>query len=381
MQKISAFMQHVRKSHSLNVEEVSDHVGMSEQWVRKLEGGKAPLSAYSKSLVLYYVSGWLTETEMLAGMLLLADDLTSPNAGSRSRKGAGRSRRHYQCPPKFTPFLGEVVDRELADMAGVSHSTARLWRIDAGLSPRGKTLGRVGGRPKAEVVELLRTNNDPAAGKILGVSRARVQQFRVTQGIGSLPSRTKKSNECKLKPFGDMLGKMCDGDLALKADVPKEAVAKARRERGLPAYSLLRKKMESVRHLMGEESDTALSRKVGVSPQTVARYRNKWNIPTKHKSFREMAKIDWVEVFKLWKEGWTDQQIADHVGSTAKTIATQRSLKGWVRSKRPSRSKLRAFHSHMYTHTDGEVAKMSGLSIPSVRAYRKRHNISKESGK
>jgi hypothetical protein len=43
-----------------------------------------------------------------------------------------------KCPQKYVALLGQMFDWELAQLAGVSPTQARQWRLDAGISPQCK---------------------------------------------------------------------------------------------------------------------------------------------------------------------------------------------------------------------------------------------------
>ena len=40
-----------------------------------------------------------------------------------------------KCPQKYVAMLGQMFDWELAQLAGVSPTQARQWRLDAGIAP------------------------------------------------------------------------------------------------------------------------------------------------------------------------------------------------------------------------------------------------------
>jgi len=382
----ATFIWKARKRRGLEIEQVAGHVNMSVGWVRVLEEGhRASLSAKSKSLILYYIAGFLTEDQMLEGALLIAEEITDPKPKTKGRKLPPHKNRKM-CPPNLVPLLGTMTDKEMGKRGKVSYSTARNWRLRHNV-PAYQGGGTVNGVPREEVIKILGENTDPQAGKILGVTRSRIQQVRVLLNIPSATERRKVEREGKddamavaLQPFMDQLGQISDEDLAAKAAVTQKFVTATRLDRGIPYYNPLEEKMESVRHLMGEVSDTQLAKRLGVPPQSVTRYRNKWDIPTKHKGFKDLARIDWEEAFKMWKEGATDREIAEKVGSTRASVAQKRGSMGWVRSRRPGNSAIHPYRHLLRTTSDSKVAKMAGVGVSAVRQYRMKHNIFKGKG-
>ena len=152
------------------------------------------------------------------------------------------------------------------------------------------------------------------------VSRQRVHQIRQRLGI-----------ECSFKPFvfpedaAPLLGTMPDKVLAERLGANSPHIKAEREKRGIPVWEYVppsEEKIKTVAHLVGVISDPKVAKMIGVPPQAIYNYRQKYGIETKvispkHKDF---VKINRDEVARLFHEGKTDEEIAEAVGGTPGTI-------------------------------------------------------------
>ena len=374
------FIRAARLNHKLTTSQLAEKICMSHQWISRLESGLG-LGSQAKSLLLYHWAGVLSKEEMVDGLLILANTPVPTRAPKRAPK-APKKRAKLTCPAELVELLGKEIDRSIAMKAGVSYATARQWRVERGIPPRGS-------RKCFHTIEelMLDGESDSQIAVKMGISRQRVNQLRARQGIPSVKkqrkvARLKEEGRMKerLEPFLNQLGKVPDATLAKEAAVSAAFVAKARRHAGIPRYNKIEKTLESVRHLMGKVSDNQLGKQLGIRPSYVTRYRNKWGIEAQHQSFSQKARIDWQKVFSLWQSGKTDQEIAKEVGATPASIGQGRSQRGWVRKSRSGFSVLRQYRSVMRQKSDEEIADRAGVCVGTVRAYRRRHNIYKGKG-
>lgn len=153
-----------------------------------------------------------------------------------------------------------------------------------------------------------------------GISRQRVHQIRNRLGI-----------ECSHEPFVfpdefvPLLGTMPDKLLAARMGVNLSYIRAERKKRGIEAWKYVSPSEEQLRaaaNILGVLSDPKVAEVVGVPPQAVFKFRQKYGIKTKvispkHKDF---VRIDYDEVARLFHDGKTDEEIAKAVGGTVGTI-------------------------------------------------------------
>ena len=170
------------------------------------------------------------------------------------------------------------------------------------------------------MIERLGVDSDLNISLDYNVSRQRVHQIRQRLGI-----------ECSFKPFvfpeeaAPSLGTMSDKALAERLETTPYNIRIEREKRGIPVFEYVpqnEEKIKAVAHLVGVISDPKVAKMIGVPPQAIYNYRQKYGIETKvispkHKDF---VKIDLDEVARLFHEGKTDEEIAEAVGSTPGTV-------------------------------------------------------------
>jgi hypothetical protein len=169
--------------------------------------------------------------------------------------------------------------------------------------------------------------------KEYGLSRERIRQLR--SRLTERPTyRAKAKAEIfdKLAALGDVVANTHSADLAKKTGLPEYWINQYKGARGIPALSA-KLDLAPVKHLLGTMSDLALGRKLGHAASTIARAREDFGIPPfqAHSRWHPLPKD---EIFKLFAEGKTDQEIAEAVDSSWQSIRHFRQVHGFTRRQK-----------------------------------------------
>jgi hypothetical protein len=240
---------------------------------------------------------------------------------------AKRGRRRLECPKELEPLVGVVGDLALANRAGVSHAIARRWRTERGIKPyrlHSNPHPRKGAGARKELVGRLGTTTDAILSEEYGLSRERIRQLRVKNGIKRFGFDSSVLPEEAISELGT------DTDIAIakKYGFKAEFVGRERRERGIEKYERYKKALAPFIDLLGTVPDSEIASVSGAPWSAVRAERVKRKIdPHSHNG---RAKLDAEKIHQMWCGGLSDKEIAAAVGSKHPgSIAQVRRRNGW----------------------------------------------------
>ncbi len=282
----------------------------------------------------------------------------------------GRTRHVWT--DKMIELLGTDSDANIAKKIGYSSTTVYKKRKSLGIASAKKkemeTRKEVGGYNRLMPVkkarsdqkllnrypgisEHLASKNNTLVGEIYGISRERARQIREQLNI----PRPKHNILSKLSDVDQEfikqnMGKMPDAQLARMLSVAQQTITKYRQSNGIACYrdKMLLKKKELIKtqvHRLGIDSDRQIASDLdGVEQQDVYRFRKNLGIKANKKHSRRWQSLDRETrdflITKFYKDGYTDEQIAEQIHYAETTVAQIRSQLGlvkWNRTNQASR--------------------------------------------
>ena len=260
---------------------------------------------------------------------------TCPNSAGKGGEDIVESRY-----PGIMSRLGKIPDRILGAEYGVTGAAVHLIRRKFNIPPC--AVGRH--RPKPRDIETIHPGllnrlgkeRDSALAAEYGISRERVRQYRKCHNIDAIPrAHTIPKRAVRL------LGVVPDAELSRTFNVPAPTFFNMRRKMGISRASVASQTdriLEIAKDRLGKESDHKIAQSLGISSACVCKYRNKHGIAPVRLSPRSagFTPIDRNRVAQLFREGYSDADIAQQVGSTRKTVILIRNQMGLHRERRSS---------------------------------------------
>jgi transcriptional regulator with XRE-family HTH domain len=223
------------------------------------------------------------------------------------------------------------------------------------------------------MLEMLGDSTDQVVGDEYGLSRQRIQQIRKKLGIEACQTPFLPTSEQIA-----LLGTRTDRDLAAEWRVSSNTVSRIRRDRNISAWTPwveYEKALEPHLDKIGKISDPKVAKIAGVTVRVVYEYRHRKGIKTSvlAPTHEDFVPHDRGEIEELFKEGWSDEEIAEIIGSTRGTVQNIRSSElGLFRAEPVRRSTTgeRARVLRVWEHCGrnlSETARRTDRSVSFVR--------------
>ena len=197
-----------------------------------------------------------------------------------------RGRNKIPLPEGVEELLGKRGDSEIASLGGVHYLTARKWRIERGIEPpetRGSPLEYLERLEKRYpgITEKLGKLSDAEVGRMYSLSREYIRQFRT---VLELPTYSSTQREERDKDVLPLLGVIPLTEIAERTGIGFQTLNNLRKKNQIPECLSEGKlesarKLKSIEHRLGKESDIKLEREAGISRNILGRYRNSLGIP------------------------------------------------------------------------------------------------------
>jgi hypothetical protein len=225
-------------------------------------------------------------------------------------------------------------------ICGEKGHNARTCPFPDTRTPPPKTRGRVSlERQHPGLTSMLGVKTDSFVAQQYGLSRQRINQIR--KGLGIDASQPPLNMTPQME---SLLGTASDSVLAARWGVSTHTVCRLRTKLGIACWSRtdeIDRALEPYLDDIGRISDPKIARMAGVSAKAVFGYRRRHGIKTEvlspaHPDFKPLDK---GLIATLYREGYSDEEIAARVGSTKRSIATIRSRSRLVSRKgRPAKT-------------------------------------------
>lgn len=221
------------------------------------------------------------------------------------------------------PLLGTLPDAEVAATVGTSTQTVASWRRRLGIQ---KAPRRADPEVKYPgITHRLGSDTDSVIAAEYNLSRERVRQIRNLLGI-------RKADTSRPVPpeWIESLGRVSDGHIARATGIPVWCVRRERVAAGIPAAVLATQYDQAISRVhdrVGKVSDRALAAELGIRAAQVATYRRRHGIPPFALSPKSpnFVPLDRGRVAYMFHAGFTDDEIADELGTTSHYVRHVRS--------------------------------------------------------
>ncbi len=175
------------------------------------------------------------------------------------------------------------------------------------------------------MLDMLGDSSDQSVADEYDLSRQRIHQIRKRLGIEACHAPFDPTPEQVAA-----LGTKTDKETAEEWGVSPSTVSYHRRARGIEVWSPWvehEKALQPYLDKIGKVSDPKVAKMAGVATRVVFEYRQKNDIKTEvmAPTHEDFTPLDRDEIEELFKEGWSDEEIAEIVGSTKGTIQNIRS--------------------------------------------------------
>ena len=223
------------------------------------------------------------------------------------------------------------------------------------------------------MLEMLGDSTDQVVADEYDLSRQRIHQIRKHLGIEACHAPFTPTPEQVA-----LLGTTTDKELAEAWGVHGGTVSRIRRQHNIPQWSPWiehEKTLQPFLHLIGKVSDPKVAAMAGTATRVVFEYRQKHGIKTEvlAPTHEDFSPHDRDEIEELFKEGWSDEEIAEIIGSTKGTIQNIRSTELGLLRRDPVRRSTtgeRARILRVWEHCDrnlSETARRTDRSVSFVR--------------
>ena len=223
------------------------------------------------------------------------------------------------------------------------------------------------------MLEMLGDSADRVVADEYDLSRQRIHQIRKRLGIEACHAPFEPTPEQVA-----LLGTTTDKELAEAWGVHGGTVSRIRRQHNIPQWSPWiehEKTLQPYLHLIGKISDPKVAVMAGTTIRVVFEYRQKHGIKTEvlAPTHEDFSPLDRDEIEELFKEGWSDEEIAEIIGSTKGTIQNIRSTELGLLRRDPVRRSTtgeRARILRVWEHCDrnlSETARRTDRSVSFVR--------------
>lgn len=223
------------------------------------------------------------------------------------------------------------------------------------------------------MLEMLGDSADQVVADEYDLSRQRIQQIRKKLGIEACHSPFVPTPEQIA-----LLGTTTDKELAEAWGITGTTVSRHRREHGIPQWSPWiehEKTLQPYLDKIGKISDPKVAAMAGTTIRVVFEYRQKHGIKTEvlTPTHEDFSPLDREEIEELFKEGWSDEEIAEIIGSTRGTVQNIRSTELGLLRRDPIRRAStgeRARILRVWEHCDrnlSETARRTDRSVSFVR--------------
>lgn len=267
-------------------------------------------------------------------------------------------------------------DIQIARALQVPAGDVREWREGRGLPQQGGSSKRAWDTQRA--MDLYEEGlSDDLIGEHVGTTSQAVHNWRVSLGLPPHPRKRWSREEARrLLEEG-----YTDTQIAAMLGTTANAVACFRFSDEAKAASQPTWDTEYGRKLYEEGlTDKLAAQKIGITIKTFGDWRRKNGLPPNRTiTVGPTRKWDTQQAEVLFREGRSDQEIADAVHTTLAAVAAWRRENGYVKGiRRRSWDTARAREMYEAGASDGEIADAVGTTRGAVRAWRRMDNLTRK---
>ena len=209
------------------------------------------------------------------------------------------------------------------------------------------------------MLEMLGDSTDQVVADEYDLSRQRIHQIRKRLGIEACHAPFVPTPEQVA-----LLGTTTDRELAEAWGAHGGTVSRIRRQHNIPQWSPWIEHEKTLQpHLdkIGKISDPKVAAMAGTTTRVVFEYRQKHGIKTEvlAPTHEDFSPLDRGEIEELFKEGWSDEEIAEIIGSTRGTVQNIRSTELGLLRRDPLRRSTtgeRARILRVWEHCDRNIS-------------------------
>ena len=256
-----------------------------------------------------------------------------------------------------------LIDREIADRAGLTIGSIWQWRQKNNLPPNGV----ISEEDKKKIKKLRKEGkNDKEIGEIIGWSTTAVGKVRAKLGIPSAKGiDEKKARKLYEKGYND-------GEIADRLGVTRSGICSWRKRNGLP--SSIEKNSKKRMQLYKEGYlDVEIAEALDETVSTVSQWRQSRGLE-RNKLIKDEVAI------KMYKQGATDREIAEEFGVSPSTIWDWRRKNNLEPNNEPpeevpEETKAEIEDWYFKGFNDKEIAEKLDISVAVVFLYRCRNDL------
>lgn len=312
-------------------------------------------------------NAWNSEWDKLLGTkpdVILAEELgTSAATLGNRRLGAGI--------PAYNPvnkldysLLGTMSDVDIAKKCGLSNSTVSYIRREEGIPAYEKDTPNFQREIDIPLEDYDRYS-DYRLSLIYGGDHHMIRTRRKALGIDP---HNKRINDVDYSVIDiSLLGLLPDSEVGLIYDLSAETIKRYRKSLDIPSFTENNKVIID-NNLLGTMADTELAKKYNCNSGLITKRRNKLGIPAF--KLEKGVKLPKIEMKKEHLETMTILELSRLYNCSPTTASTRRKEAGILSV---TEKKKRGINLDLLdTCTDKELVKIWGISLQTVRKYRKR---------